>query len=214
MWNVASDAPPAPPSLAGVLGGLNDIVSKAVPAADNQAALKAITDDGLTEAENQITTASQDSLVASVVKTLVDARLNTFIHTGMCRRNYSAPCPVGWTKEDLADGSVSCSSGSLTDSSSSACSSYTMSDAWLQPAKEAFALKCKVEWPCAACKRDFSNCPKNFQPETPNVIGICVPTKSYMGPCPERVDFSKTKNTVDKARWAAFCYTSWPCSPE
>jgi CPW-WPC domain-containing protein len=200
-------------------------VASMVPPADNQAALAAMTEQGLEEAEEEASDAEQDTIVGQVVSTLIESRLKTFIHTGLCRRNYTAHCPNGWTMAGMPekkeedekepqipmDGSVQCSAEEVDpENSDPGCASYNVTDAMSPVAKEAFALKCKVQWPCAACKRDFSRCPEDFDADQERV-GVCKPKPTYVGPCPEAVDFSKTSDTVLKARWAARCYSSWPC---
>ena len=201
-----------------------------VPPANNAAALNAMTEEGMDDAENQASAAEQDTLVGQVVSTLIDARLNTFVYTGLCRRNYTNPCPSGWTEtgppepeakegeeeqpKDRTQLPIQCSVEAVdAENPNPACETYNITaDTVFTPSdKEAFALKCKVQWPCAACRRDFSGCPENFENVDPNIDGLCKPKRTYVGPCVEAVDVRKTQDTVTKARWAAGCYTSWPC---
>ena len=219
--------PPQPPSLSGVLNQMMTIVERVVPPSHNSAAMAAMTQDGIEEAEEKIQTSQQDSIVKQVVKTLVTARLNPYFTTGMCMRNYTQACPVGWTETRLEDGTVSCLSPKaegedsggeeqavVEKPKSAKCSEYNVTSSLTPPAKEKFALKCKVEWPCAACLRNFDDCPNLFKRQDPEVAGLCVPMAAYSGPCNDRIDFRFAPDTREKARWAARCFTSWPCSGE
>lgn len=198
---IRGEAPQLPPSLTGALGNMMNVVETLVPPANNQGALQAMAEQGMDEAEQQASAAEQDTLVGQVVSTLIDARLNTFVYTGMCRRNYTDACPKGWTQSE-----GKCTVETIDpENPNPACESLTTDLS--QTAKEEFAIKCKVQWPCAACMRDFSTCPVDFD----LLDGICVPKNTYIGPCPEAIDFRKTEDPVTKARWAARCYTSWPC---
>lgn len=220
--------PPPPPSLGGVLNQMVTIVERMVPPANNAAVMQAMTQDGIQEAEEQIETSQQDSIVTKVVKTLVAARLNPYVKTGMCMRNYTQACPVGWTETRAVDETISCLSPTVEGEESGSdeqasvimqvkreeCSEYNVTTSFTPPNKEKFSIKCKVEWPCAACKRNFEDCPNQFRRKHPDVAGLCVPQASYAGPCNDRMDFRLAPDTREKARWAARCYTSWPCSGE
>jgi CPW-WPC domain-containing protein len=211
-----------PPKLGAAMGKMMKVVEKLAPVADNLLTLHAMTQQAMGDAEAQASAAEQDTAVGRVVSTLIEARLNTFVYTGMCRRNYTNPCPNGWTQtggetsdssDNPATDEIKCAVEAVDpDNPNPACETYTIGpDTDFGPsAKEAFALECKVQWPCAACKRDFSGCPENFKA----VKGICYPRSSYVGPCGDAVDFRKTQDTVIKARWAARCRTSWPCIRE
>jgi CPW-WPC domain-containing protein len=190
---------------------LMNLVESKLPPADNQGALEAMTKQGLEEAESQASAAEQDGVVAQVVSTIVNARLGTFVYTGMCVRNYTEPCPVGWKKEEPegGEGPISCSPEEVSETVG--CQPYNVTEGFTAVVKESFSIKCKVHWPCAACKRDFSNCPVSFELTEE---GLCGPTSSYVGPCPENIDFKQITDTVLKARWAARCLTQWPCIRE
>ena len=205
------DAPPPVPNLGTALTNLMNIVESKVPPANNQAAVESMTKEGIDEAESQVSATEQDGIVSQVVSAIVAARLNTFIFTGMCVRNYTDPCPSGWKPDKLDEtvDQITCSPGEVI--AQGGCEAYNVSDDLTPIAKERFALKCKVQWPCSACKRDFSNCPVDF---TMTKDGKCDPTNDYFGPCPETIDFRLTEDTVLKARWASRCLTQWPCIRE
>ena len=173
--------------------------------------IQAITADGLNDAENEIQSAGDDSLVERVVQTLVEARLNAHFFTGMCARNYTNVCPSGWTESEPG---IACVPSLADPSVPSDCGTFKLAEYPSAGLKAEFALKCKAQWPCAACTRNFNDCPEKFAQSTEGVKGLCTPIVGYVGPCNDEVDFRKVTVSLEKARWAARCFTSWPCSPE
>ena len=192
-------------SLGGALSKLLSSAKKVVPRADNSLVFKALAAAGISKAESQLDTDKQDDLVQRVISTLVTARLDTFYFNGMCFRNYTQNCPVGWSD---------CTNPSQDDSLPSTCASFPSQGA-TNTMKAEFALRCKADWPCGACIRDFSDCPSDFKQVQEGTKGFCKPKfPEYRGPCSEQIDFRRTTDTKEKARWAARCETTWPCFPE
>ena len=107
-------------------------------------------------------------------------------------------CPFGW----LAGPSGECSPPAAYDGSCAATdfSSYSSSQ------KEEFALRCRVEWPCRACRTNFAGCPVGWQ----SVGKLCVAPETYDGMCSPVMEFGSFSG-VDLARWAATCSARWPC---
>ena len=191
-----------------------DHMGRVVPPADNAKALEALTQDGIDDIEKRAQSADQNAMLGEIVRTLVQARLNTHYYQGMCGRNYSQPCPFGWTQQGFPDGVIGCTSGQPSEGLPMACYQYNVTESLNAPAKANFALSCKVQWPCSACTRDFSNCPQHFVPVSPSEPGHCMPKTEYVGPCTGTIDFRPITDNADKARWAARCLTKWPCHPE
>lgn len=208
-----SGGPPAPPpALGDTMQNLAKTVEKVVPPADNTAALEAMTAEGIRDSEDAIQAAQGDSLLGRIVNALVDARLNALILTGMCPRNYTITCPTGWT--ETVPG-LQCDNPAMDPASTPLDCQRMFANQYSSPVLRAdFATKCKVQWPCAACTKDLSNCPDQFQQVEEATKGYCKPNKNYLGPCPEPIDFRKFPDNTEKARWATRCYTEWPCSPE
>lgn len=192
---------------------LSNLVSSAqqvLPPADNSLVYKAIAAAGIEKAESQISASKQDDLVTRVVSTLVNARLDAHFYTGMCFRNYTDACPSGWAPQEEG---LCVRAGEEQEESPRECLSFSSLGA-TSAKKSDFALKCKAQWPCSACKRDFSNCPTDFVQVDQGIKGNCEPTERYLGPCREPIDFRKVTDSREKPRWASRCYTSWPCLVE
>jgi CPW-WPC domain-containing protein len=178
-----------------------------IPPPDNSLVFRALAAAGITKAESQLDTDKQGQLVKQVVSTIAHARLDTHFYSGMCYRNYSSPCPAGWTLQPDA-----CSNPSQDASLPQECASFPIDGSNIK--KSEFAVKCRAQWPCGACTRDFSDCPNDFIQVEEGRKALCEPATMYGGPCPERIDFRKITDTKEKARWASRCLTSWPCFPE
>ena len=203
-----------PPPLDETLNKIAESVAKAVPPADNAAALAAITEEGMNEAERGAQAAEQDDALTNIVRTLVQARMKTHVYAGMCARNYTQPCADGWTETKYDDGNILCSAAEAAEDLPSACTAYNVSEPMSAQQKSTIAVSCRAQWPCAACTRDFTNCPLHFRTFPTNEKGNCVPDHTYVGPCMQSIDFRKITDTAEKARWAARCITKWPCYPE
>lgn len=201
-----------PPALGETMQNLAKTVEKVVPPADNTAALEAMTAEGIQDSEDAIQAAEGDSLLGRVVNALVDARLNALFLTGMCPRNYTITCPTGWT--ETVPG-LECDNPAMDPASTPPDCQRMYAKQYSSPVLKAdFATKCKVQWPCAACTKDFSNCPRQFHQVEEATKGYCKAGHKYLGPCPEAIDFGKFPDNTEKATWATRCYTEWPCSPE
>ena len=200
----------APLSLTSSMQRMAAAVQSVVPPADNSKVEQALGNEGLAAVSNQVNLAQGDSLLERIVRTLVEARMDTHFYTGMCPRNFSVTCPSGYS-EDTSLGL--CVVGEIADESLPAeCASFPIAGDRLRAAE--FSKKCKTQWPCAACTKSFKTCPEKFEPQQQDVPGVCAPTREYLGPCKEIVDFRKFKDVQTKARWATSCYTDWPCDPE
>ena len=201
-----------PPPLGQTMQNLADTVKRVVPPADNSAALEAMTAEGIQDSEDAIQVAEGNDLLERIVNAMVDARLNTLFLTGLCPRNYTITCPTGWT--ETVPG-LQCDNPSGDPSTTPpGCQQFYPKQYSSPVLKADFATKCKVQWPCAACTKDFSNCPRQFRQVEEATKGLCMPRKKYLGPCPEVIDFRKFPDDTEKAKWATRCYTEWPCSPE
>lgn len=196
----------APLSLSASMERMASAVQTVIPPVDNSQVEQAIGNAGLLSASEQVASAKGDSLLERIVRTLVEARLDTHFLTGMCARNYSVPCPNGYTQDPSG---TRCLVGDVTDDSMPPeCAVYVP-----DPLRASdFSRRCKAQWPCAACTKSFKNCPEKFEEQ--QVGGVCAPKSEYTGPCREVIDFRKFKSSETKARWAASCYTDWPCDPE
>lgn len=182
-------------------------IQSVVPPTDNSQAMAAMTAAGLQEAEEQVEDVQGSTLLERVVRTLVGARLNTHFLTGGCHRNYTVPCPSGWTYSETEN---TCAPPSSGDTSLPMDCEVLNLDRIESVKKPDFALRCRTQWPCVACERDFTKCPFQWV----SVDDGCAPLPEYIGPCDQAVNFSKLKTDIDKARWAALCYAEWPCKPE
>lgn len=213
---VRCEAPPIDQSPASLVNDIAAAVKQAVVPPDNSQVMGAILTDGLNEASAQAQAAQGESLLTRVVRTLVEARLNTHLYTGMCPRNYTVPCPSGYEVQidPISNNPTSCVSSNMGEGMSPACASLNLLVSGSAAAKELFATKCSAQWPCAACTRNFSKCPLKWVSDESN-LQLCTPPAVYVGLCGgETIDFSKIKSNIDKARWAASCGDQWPCDPE
>ena len=200
-------APFAPLSLSASMERMASAVQSVMPPVDNSQVEQAIGNAGLLAASEQIAAAKGDSLLERIVRSLVEARLDAHFYTGMCARNYSVPCPNGYTQDPSG---TKCLVGDVTDENMPPeCAVYNID---LLGASD-FARRCKTQWPCASCTKSFKTCPEKFE-QVNDVEGVCAPKREYTGPCREVVDFRKFKSRETKARWATSCYTDWPCDPE
>jgi CPW-WPC domain-containing protein len=206
---MVSMAPPSP------LGGLMTDIAKSVAqtvtaSSDNSGVLSAIVNEGMVHAGLQAQSAQTDSFLGRVVRTLVEARLNSHFLTGMCPRNYTVPCPPGYepTTEEGSEKVILCTLSSMDETTPVGCSTMDPSTA-----KEEFALRCGTQWPCAACTRNFTACPLGWT-AVEAAPGSCQSPFNYTGLCPGVIDFTRMKTGIDKARWAASCGDKWPCQPE
>jgi CPW-WPC domain-containing protein len=187
---------------------MESAVKGVVLPANNAAVQAAILNEGLEDTENQIQLAQGDSLLSRIVRTLVEARLDAHFLTGMCPRNYTIPCPRGYSIVPSTEGeNTLCVPDQPDDSLPVSCATFRPNLHVLE--KSDFALKCKTEWPCAACTKSYLGCPEKFRQDA----NVCKSTAEYIGPCNGSYDFGKFA-PIDKARWAASCYTHWPCDPE
>jgi len=210
IYGFSGSPPLAPLALGAAMQQMEAAVKETILPADNSAVESAILDEGLQSTENQIVSAQGDSLLDRIVRTLVESRLDAHFFTGMCPRNYTVPCPRGYT-----DNGGTCIADQPDESLPAECATYSGNGAASMRPEE-FSKRCQVQWPCAACTRSFKNCPAKFQNTDTGITGVCVPTRGYIGPCKGEYDFrdSKKFTNLDKARWAASCYTNWPCDPE
>lgn len=195
---------PSTASLADTMQKIASSVRAAVPPADNSLAINAMTNEGLSEADDQVGSATGQTLLQRIVETLVNSRLDILFYTGGCHRNYTSGCPLGWTEDPETR---LCTPAS--DTGSPECASFDLNRIEAAPK---FAVKCKAQWPCVSCLRDFTACPYHWEP-VDDEKSTCQPMREYVGPCKEKVLFSKTNfpTNLDKAKWAAICYAEWPC---
>ena len=197
-------APDSPLSLGASMARMAAAVKSVVPPADNSQVEQAIGNAGLADASTQISSAQGDSLLDRIVRTLVGARLDAHFYTGMCARNYTSGCPNGYSKDSEEN---KCILGDATDASLPAdCAAFVPGSV----NGPDFSLRCKTQWPCGACTKSFKGCPEKFFEQD----SVCYPTREYVGPCRQAMNFKTFKSSETKARWAASCYTDWPCDPE
>lgn len=118
-----------------------------------------------------------------------------------CNRDYSLPCPEGWTA--MEDGDCSAPTGY-----DGMCPSK-MSFAKMTPKEKGVqASKCSTSFPCVgAYAQDYSqSCPEGW---TNDVGSDCFAPTSYTGPCVTRKSFVAYGES-DKASWAHTCGVAWP----
>jgi CPW-WPC domain-containing protein len=187
--------------MADILKQIASSVVSAVPPSDSSAAVRAMTAAALVQSETNLQQSAAETLLEDTVNRLVSMRVDAWVYTGMCQRNYTQPCPLGWEA-----GETRC--GPSSDDPVSPCPSIPAS--LTSPQKEDAARRCRVHWPCAACQLDFAACPLEWYRGNST---SCHARDTYTGPCESTVDFKWIETDQDKAFWVARCHTQWPCQP-
>ena len=145
-------------------------------------------------ADEKAIQAVHDAAFAKVLE-----RVQKLVFVGGCPRTFEG-CPQGWQ----VDGGSKCQPSAEYDGT---CTAFRLRDFEARSDKEAFALKCRLSWPCKdVCAKDFSSCPDQWS----SADGVCHAPKTYAGMCSPSTDFSAFSST-QKIQWASLCDAPWPC---
>jgi len=163
----------------------------------DDAVVGALVEESRRSLERDLLDDATKSELAEVAYRRVHARLQKYVYTGGCPRDWR-DCPLGW------QGSAGmCTPPPAYDG---LCGSFSVEQMSLK-SKEDMAWKCRMEWPCSPiCHRDYSRCPKGWR-----VDGrLCLADTVYQGICSPAMDFADWP-ARQRAQWAVDCEAEWPC---
>ncbi|ORM40065.1 uncharacterized protein BXIN_1417 [Babesia sp. Xinjiang] len=158
--------------------------------------------EAMKEGREEFKTFARDSVEDLDLLELASDHLKRFWYTGQCRREYSRPCPNGWTLEDK---SQVCVAPADYDGPCEKRKDFSHMD---QPARADYAWRCHVSWPCV---NDFpidddALCPLEW---TKLSASICIAPASYDGICPPIASFYGLSR-LDKSKHEQLCGVKWP----
>lgn len=158
------------------------------------------------EAVVDLENAEMENLLDNEIFRVIQERLKKLWYIGLCRRDYSNLCPIGWSKSAYDDNL--CIPPAYYEGQ---CRSMDFSNS--QPKdKELFAWKCEVEWPCvkSPSQKVMEKCPVRWINIGNN---LCIAPEDYIGQCPPAMDFSNFSYEM-RVRWAVLCNFEWPADLE
>lgn len=133
-----------------------------------------------------------------------------------CQRDYTITCPTDfYLMPETFDTTVRVCAPSYKYKGACMAGDFPH-DAMTSQDKREWAIRCRRNWPCIECPRDFSKpCPSGWK----EYLGVgspvagCVPPTSYRGPCKipaTGISFEHFNSEMMEA-WSDQCKAWWPC---
>ncbi|GIX61069.1 CPW-WPC domain-containing protein [Babesia caballi] len=136
---------------------------------------------------------------------LASEHLKRFWYTGQCRRDYSLPCPNGWSQSETTK---ACTAPEDYEGPCESSKDFSRMD---ETAREDYAWRCHVSWPCinATPIDPEAVCPQEWT----KLSGyICIAPAGYDGICPPIWSLHGL-SVLDKSAYEQLCGVRWPRKP-